>query len=185
MSVEEIELANKSEVDEKLDEDERPEAGSHINEDTNNNFNVVSTPDHSSKHEDGGSDEISVDGLSGDLADAQDPKNHGNEAHDADFAEDGDEQPPEDHGLAGDEHTQSTLADLNSLVEDATLDDNADERPPEDHDHDGDSLSPDTVSVASEMNIPSVSTRSDIGDGDTGMIFVEDETRVVHRFETA
>lgn len=31
---------------------------------------------HSSSHEDGGDDEVNVGGLSGDLADPQDPKDH-------------------------------------------------------------------------------------------------------------
>lgn len=43
---------------------------------------------HASQHEDGGSDEISVQGLSGDLADAQDPKTHGDAAHSAAYADD-------------------------------------------------------------------------------------------------
>jgi len=33
---------------------------------------------HSSRHENGGADEVSVQGLSGDLADPQDPKTHNN-----------------------------------------------------------------------------------------------------------
>ncbi|QAS68875.1 hypothetical protein HFTV1-gp42 [Haloferax tailed virus 1] len=41
---------------------------------------------HGSKHEDGGSDEISVGGLSGDLADPQDPKAHA-ASHSADSAD--------------------------------------------------------------------------------------------------
>jgi len=43
-------------------------------------FTTGQTPiklsDHSARHEDGGADEISVEGLSGDLADLQDPKDH-------------------------------------------------------------------------------------------------------------
>ena len=43
-------------------------------------FTTGKTPirlsDHSTRHENGGADEISVEGLSGDLADLQDPKDH-------------------------------------------------------------------------------------------------------------
>lgn len=41
--------------------------------------------DHSARHENGGADEINVAGLSGELADPQPPKSHGNEAHDVTF----------------------------------------------------------------------------------------------------
>lgn len=41
---------------------------------------------HSARHEDGGADEINVGGLSGELADPQTPKSHGNEAHSTNFA---------------------------------------------------------------------------------------------------
>lgn len=44
--------------------------------------------DHSSRHESGGADEISVEGLSGDLADEQDPKSHGNDRHTTNYADD-------------------------------------------------------------------------------------------------
>ena len=84
--IEDATIPSQEDVDEKLDADDRPEAGVHISEDSDGEFNVVSTPDHVSKHEQGGTDEINVDGLSGDLADAQDPKTHGNESHDEDFA---------------------------------------------------------------------------------------------------
>lgn len=198
MAVEEIELANKSEVDKKLDESDRPQAGSHVSEDTDDNFNVVSTPDHSGKHESGGGDEMSVEDLSGELADPQPPKAHALDDHnsatltelnntvsDATLDDNSDARPPESHGIAGSEHEQATLSDINQLVSDATLDDSGDTRPPEAHDHNGDSLSPDSVSIGSKMEIPSVATRADIGDSDTGMIFIEDEQRVVQRFQTA
>ena len=45
--------------------------------------------DHSARHESGGADVINVGGLSGELADPQPPKSHGNEAHDATFATEG------------------------------------------------------------------------------------------------
>ncbi len=62
---------------------------------------------HAASHENGGSDEISVAGLSGLLADAQNPTSH---------------------ALAGSEHSASTLASLNSKVSDATLIDTGDAR---------------------------------------------------------
>jgi hypothetical protein len=198
MPVNEIALANKSEVEDKLDESDRPQAGSHINEDTDDNFNVVSTPDHSEKHESGGSDEMSVDGLSGELTDPQPPKSHSIDDHnsatlselnntvsDAELDDSSDARPAKSHGIAGSEHEQATLSDINQLVSDATLDDSGDPRPPEDHNHDGDSLSPSSVSISGTMEIPAVPTRADIGDSDTGMIFIEDEQRVVQRFQTA
>ena len=68
--------------------------------------------DHSTRHESGGGDELSVTGLSGDLADEQDAK---------------------PHDIGGETHTADTLANLNSKVSDATLDDTADPREPEAH----------------------------------------------------
>jgi len=55
---------------------------------------------HASNHENGGSDEIDVAGLSGELADAQ---------------------PPKTHDLGGTAHSADTLANLNTKVSDATL----------------------------------------------------------------
>jgi len=45
---------------------------------------------HATSHQNGGADEISVAGLSGLLEDAQTPLEHGNEAHNPDFAPDAD-----------------------------------------------------------------------------------------------
>ena len=67
---------------------------------------------HASTHENSGSDEISVTGLSGELAD---------------------DQPPKAHALGGSKHTSATLAQLNALVSDATLDDTSDARTPSSH----------------------------------------------------
>ena len=60
---------------------------------------------------------------------------HDNDQHSVTFAQDGDEQPPEEHDLAGDDHIADSLANLNEKVTDATLDDHEDERPPEEHDN--------------------------------------------------
>lgn len=55
---------------------------------------------HKVSHQDGGTDEISVAGLSGELAD---------------------DQPPKAHDLAGAKHNADSLADLNAKITDATL----------------------------------------------------------------
>lgn len=44
--------------------------------------------DHNDRHEDGGADELDVDGLSGVLADQQDPQSHGNDRHTENFIPD-------------------------------------------------------------------------------------------------
>jgi len=64
---------------------------------------------HAASHQNGESDEISVAGLSGELAD---------------------DQPPKAHGLGGSKHSSATLAELNALISDATLDDEGDSRDP-------------------------------------------------------
>ncbi|RLC81854.1 MAG: hypothetical protein DRJ03_19710 [Chloroflexi bacterium] len=71
-----------------------------------------STPTHANSHEAGGTDEISVAGLSGELAD---------------------DQPPKAHALGGAEHTADTLENLNAKVSDATLDDASAPRTPTAH----------------------------------------------------
>lgn len=45
---------------------------------------------HNARHENGGADEISVTGLSGDLADPQDPKTHNNDAHNPNYTSESD-----------------------------------------------------------------------------------------------
>jgi len=94
---------------------------------------AASVEAHASSHQNGGSDEINVAGLSGELADPQ---------------------PVKQHGLGDNtKHSQTTLADLNALVSDATLDDQSDSRPPTAHasSHQaggGDELAHDTLSGA-------------------------------------
>lgn len=68
--------------------------------------------DHAASHENAGSDEISLAGLSGELAT---------------------DQPPKAHDLAGAIHNADTLADLNTKVSNATLDDSGDTRTPAAH----------------------------------------------------
>lgn len=67
---------------------------------------------HAPTHQNGGADEISVAGLSGELAD---------------------DQPPKAHDLAGSKHNSATLAALNAKISDATLDDAGDPRDPNAH----------------------------------------------------
>lgn len=83
---------------------------------------------HSSRHEDTGDDEISVDGLSGALEDAQ---------------------PLSAHDLAGSDHNADTLADLNLKVSDATLDDSSATRTPSAHEATHESGGADPVDISS------------------------------------
>jgi len=69
---------------------------------------------HSARHENTGADELNVSGLSGKLAD---------------------EQEPESHDLAGGKHNTDTLANLNQKISDANVDDDGNSRPPDDHDN--------------------------------------------------
>ncbi len=69
---------------------------------------------HAASHQNVGADEISVAGLSGELAD---------------------DQPPKTHAL-GTAHSTDTLANLNAKVTDATLDDSGDPRTDDDAIHD-------------------------------------------------
>jgi len=68
--------------------------------------------DHKTTHQDGGADEISIEGLSGRAAD---------------------DQSAAAHALGGTKHTGATLAELNAKVSDATLDDSGSSRPPSAH----------------------------------------------------
>lgn len=67
---------------------------------------------HAATHQNGGGDEISVAGLSGQLVD---------------------DQPAIAHALGGAKHTSATLNELNILVSDATLDTSTASRPPTAH----------------------------------------------------
>lgn len=69
-------------------------------------------PAHKATHQNAGADEISVAGLSGELAD---------------------NQPPKAHGLGSASHSTATLSELNAKVSDATLDKNSDTRTPAAH----------------------------------------------------
>jgi len=82
---------------------------------------------HASSHEDGGSDEISVAALSGELAD---------------------DQPPKAHTLGGAKHSADTLANLNTKVSDATLDDSSATRTPSAHKTSHQNGGADEISVA-------------------------------------
>ena len=67
---------------------------------------------HKATHQDTGADEISVEGLAGDLAEDQDAAAH---------------------GLGGTKHIASLLALVNSKITDANLDDKTDSRTPTGH----------------------------------------------------
>ena len=82
---------------------------------------------HASSHQDAGGDEISVAGLSGQLAD---------------------DQPALAHDLGGAKHNQDTLANLNTKVSDATLDDSGDPRDPNVHATSHQDAGGDEISVA-------------------------------------
>lgn len=82
---------------------------------------------HKTSHQNGGSDEINVAGLSGELADPQ---------------------PAKAHSLGGVEHNADTLANLNTKVSDATLDDSGDPRDPNTHAASHQNGGSDEISVA-------------------------------------
>lgn len=73
---------------------------------------AAATAAHKTSHQNGGTDEISVVGLSGELAD---------------------NQPPKAHALGSASHSAATLAEVNAKVSDATLDKNTDTRTPAAH----------------------------------------------------
>jgi hypothetical protein len=82
---------------------------------------------HAASHQNAGADEISVAGLSGELADAQ---------------------PPKTHNLGGSEHGAETLANLNAKISDATLDDSSQPRDPNAHASSHQNGGGDEISVA-------------------------------------
>ncbi len=101
--------------------------------------------DHSARHEKDGDDEIDVTGLSGELADEQKPKAHaGNHVDSTDdiqdatalqkglmtaayaekldgVANEANKYELEQHAIAGNDHSASTLADLNGKISDYTF----------------------------------------------------------------
>jgi len=219
--------------------------------------------DHSSRHESGGADEISVEGLSGLLDDAQDPLSHDNAAHTTNYipdtekasangvatlnssseipndqipdlaitetftvatesdlttlssAEIGDvgintgSSPNEAFILTGDYATQSNwtriaveqapvnsvngetgAVSLNSADVGAAPDnhDNANHTTnysADTHDHSGtdspNTINPDKVDSSSQLDPPTVSTRSNIPAGQTGIYYIEDEDTLTYR----
>ena len=82
---------------------------------------------HAASHENGGSDEINVAGLSGELAD---------------------NQPPKAHALGGVAHNADTMANLNAKISDATLDDSSAPRDPNAHKASHQDGGSDEISVA-------------------------------------
>jgi hypothetical protein len=80
--------------------------------DANGDGVVDDVPAHKASHENTGTDEISVTGLSGELVD---------------------NQPLKAHALGGAKHTSATLEQLNALISNATLDDSDSARTPSAH----------------------------------------------------
>ena len=128
---------------------------------------------HSARHENGGADEISVEGLSGSLADAQEPTAHSTE-HESDGSDEinvgglsgelADPQEPKSHDNAS--HTTNYADDA--------------------HDHSAtgegaQDISPNSVDASSQLDPPTVATRSDIPTGQTGIYYVEDEDTLTYR----
>lgn len=83
---------------------------------------------HASTHEDGGDDEITVEALSGDLAD---------------------DQPVQSHPFAGNKHASVTLAAVNADITNATLDDASAARTPSAHESSHESGGTDPLDIAS------------------------------------
>ncbi|MEX0748771.1 MAG: hypothetical protein WD467_03345 [Candidatus Saccharimonadales bacterium] len=103
--------------------------------------NYVDTADiasHTTTHQSGGTDELNVDGLSGELADPQIPKGH---------------------SLGGIEHSATTLAALNAKLSDATLDDASATRTPTEHGNEAHSA---TFITAAEAPVQSVNGNTGI-----------------------
>lgn len=82
---------------------------------------------HAADHQNAGDDEISVEGLSGELAD---------------------DQPPKAHALGSASHSAATLEALNAKVSDATLDKTTDTRTPAGHKTSHESGGSDEISLA-------------------------------------
>lgn len=155
--------------------------------------------DHSARHEDGAADELNVAGLSGVLADQQDPQAHANERHTENFIPDTEIGSP--NGVASLDgssqvpDSQSQVASVNGEKGNVNLDNN-DVGAPSDaqfdgHDHSGgqgepSNINPESVEAGSvvgndQLDAPQVQTRSDIPTGQTGFYYIVDEDTVTFR----
>jgi len=101
---------------------------------------------HKTTHQDGGTDEISIEGLSGRAAD---------------------NQPPRVHNIAGTKHNSSTLAELNTKISDAALDDSGDPRTPSAHKASHQDGGSDEISVA---GLVGTTPRAILGDAVAGRV---------------
>jgi len=101
---------------------------------------------HKTTHEDGGVDEISIEGLSGLSADKQVPKGH---------------------YIGGPKHIPSPLADLNDQITDAALDDSGDPRTPSAHKASHQDGGADEISVA---GLVGTTPRAVLGDATPGRV---------------
>lgn len=102
---------------------------------------------HKTTHQNGGTDEISIAGLSGQAAD---------------------DQPVDAHALAGTKHSSATLAQLNAKVSDAALDDSGDPRTPSGHKVSHQDGGSDEISVA---GLVGATPRAVLGDATAGRVF--------------
>ena len=102
---------------------------------------------HASRHEDDGDDEVSVDGLAGELEDSQ---------------------PSAPHGLAGSKHNAATLAELNEKVSDATLDNSSATRTPKAHSSSHEDGQADEIDVS---GLTGTTPRALLGDVTAGRVF--------------
>jgi hypothetical protein len=110
------------------------------------------TAAHKANHQNGGSDEISVAGLAGELSD---------------------NQPPKAHGLGSASHSTATLSELNAKVSDATLDKTTDTRTPAAHKASHQNGGSDELSLAG-LTPPTHASRHESGGADeidaTGLV---------------
>lgn len=102
---------------------------------------------HKTSHQYGGSDEIDVIDLSGELAD---------------------DQPPKKHTLHGNKHNSATLAQFNDKISDATLDKNTDTRPPTTHKTNHQHGESDEINVT---GLVGTTPRAILGDATAGRVF--------------
>lgn len=101
---------------------------------------------HKTTHQVGGTDEVSIAGLSGQAAD---------------------DQPAAAHALGGTKHQSSTLAQLNAKVSDANLDDSGNPRTPSGHKASHQDGGADKISVA---GLVGTTPRALLGDATAGRV---------------
>ena len=140
----------------------------------------VETAEQSAIEESEGYTDTEIDAhTSDDVHDAnQPPQSHDNEAHERDFV---DESEASDAAPVQSINSQDGDVDLDSGDVGAASDDDF-----TDHDHSGsngepDELNPSSVVADDRLDPPTVGTRDDIPDGQTGLYYVEDEDTLTLR----